>query len=269
KLNDKAKEAFQSLKRRILEEPILIEEDPDLPYKVETDASDFAIGGQLGQRDSERRLHPVAFFSKKLYRPELNYQIHDKELIVIIKAFKEWRSYLSGANHQVQVYTDHKNLIYFITTKELNKRQIRWAEFLSEYDVKILYKKGSENGRADALSRRADHEQRIDSTIQAILRSNEDGIMTLNTTYRMKPDGSWEQRIKDALPMDEWFQEQQAEDPETDHARYQDKTYVPEALRKELIQQIHENPMAGHQGIAKTKQRIQRYYGFPELAKLV
>ena len=120
--------------------------DPERPFEVETDASDYALGGQLGQRDDERRLHPVAFFSKKLNGPELNYQINDKELMAIIEAFKKWKHYLSGTNHQVKVYTDHKNLTYFTTTKELNKRQTRWSEFLSEFNFRIIYRKGKENG---------------------------------------------------------------------------------------------------------------------------
>jgi len=67
----------------------------------------------------------VAFFSKKLYRLELNYSIYDKELIAIIESFKEWRPYLSGTKHQVKVYIDYKNLIYFTTSKDLNQRQLR------------------------------------------------------------------------------------------------------------------------------------------------
>jgi hypothetical protein len=156
--DDLTESAFQQIKRAILAEPVLAMPDPDKEFEVETDASDFAIGGQLGQRDTEGRLHPIAFFSKKLNGPELNYQIHDKELMAIIEAFKEWRPHLSGTTHQVKVYTDHKNLTYFTTTKELNKRQTRWAEFLSEFNFRIIYRKGNENGRADALSRRSDHE---------------------------------------------------------------------------------------------------------------
>ena len=63
--------------------------DPIQPFKVKTDASDYAIGGQLSQRDDNGKLHLVAFFSKKLNGPQLNYQIHDKELIAIIEAFRE------------------------------------------------------------------------------------------------------------------------------------------------------------------------------------
>ncbi|TPX08981.1 uncharacterized protein E0L32_009560 [Thyridium curvatum] len=115
--------AFDKLKELILQEPILKIPDPEKPFEVETDASEFALGGQLGQRDEEGRVHPVAFYLKKLNGPELNDQIHDKELMAIIEAFREWKHYLTGTKHPVKVYTDHKNLTNFTTTKALNKRQ--------------------------------------------------------------------------------------------------------------------------------------------------
>ena len=88
---------------------------------------------------------------------EINYQIYDKELLAIVEAFREWRVYLEGAKYQIIVLIDHKNLIYFTTTKELNRRQVRWAETLASYDFHISYIKGNENARADALSRKAEY----------------------------------------------------------------------------------------------------------------
>src|SRR4051812_6184472 len=96
--------------------------DPKKLFEAKTDASDYAVGGQLGQQDANGKLHPVAFFSKKLSGPQLNYPIYDKELLAIIEAFREWRPYLSGTTYEVQVYTDYKNLQYFTSTKELNGR---------------------------------------------------------------------------------------------------------------------------------------------------
>jgi hypothetical protein len=99
-------------------------------------------------------LHPVAFLSNKLAAAELNYEIYDKEMLAIVRAFQEWRHYLQGAKHRTTVYTDHRNLEYFTTTKVLNRRQARWAELLSTFDFQIVYRKGSSNGKPDALSRR-------------------------------------------------------------------------------------------------------------------
>ena len=83
--------AFQQIRSAITADPVLILPNPNTPFEVEANASDFAIGGQLGQRDENGRLYLVAFFSKKLEGPRLNYPIHDKELLAIIEVFQEWR----------------------------------------------------------------------------------------------------------------------------------------------------------------------------------
>ncbi|EMT67194.1 hypothetical protein FOC4_h10016567, partial [Fusarium odoratissimum] len=87
---------------------------------------------------------------------ELNYPIYDKEFLAIVNCFKEFRHYLRGSKHQVKVFTDHKNIAYFATTQELNRRQLRYAEYLCEFDFTIAHCKGTDNGRADAISRRPD-----------------------------------------------------------------------------------------------------------------
>ena len=160
--------AFEELKRRFTEAPILAIFDPELPIIVETDASDYAIGACISQLGKDGRLHPIAFYSRKMSPAEANYDIHDKELLAIVAAFQEWRVYLEGPKHPVKVLTDHKNLTYFTTTKVLNRRQVRWAELLASYNFQIHYHKGSENGRADALSRRSDHDPSSSPTSQKL-----------------------------------------------------------------------------------------------------
>ena len=124
----------------------------------------------MGQRDDNRKLHPVAFISQQIKGAALNYGVGDKELLAIVEACRQWRVYLSGAKYPVKIYTDHKNLTSFTTTKELNKRQVRWSEELAEFDLQIHYRKGSENQRADALSRRSDHKQETPPDTGNILR---------------------------------------------------------------------------------------------------
>jgi RNase H-like domain found in reverse transcriptase len=82
---------------------------------------------------------------------EMNYPIHDKEMLAIVRAFEHWRSELEGTDHLVEVLTDHKALEYFISTKALSARQACWAEVLSQYNFKILYRPGSTN-TADPLT---------------------------------------------------------------------------------------------------------------------
>jgi hypothetical protein len=87
---------------------------------------------------------------------ERNYNIHDKELLAVFRSFKAWRYYLKGANHQVDVFSNHKNLTYFTKAQILNQRQARWATFLSRFDFQMFHKAGTSN-HSDPLSRQADH----------------------------------------------------------------------------------------------------------------
>ena len=126
KIDTQCEQAFQELKKRFTTAPILAHFDPNIEAIVETDASDFALGGVLSQRNTETgKLHPIAFHSRKFSPAEINYEIHDKELLAVVDCFKVWRRYLEGAMHTVQVFSDHQNLEYFSTTKVLNRRQAR------------------------------------------------------------------------------------------------------------------------------------------------
>ena len=121
---------------------------------METDSSDFVTAGVLSQMH-DGMLRPVAFFSKKMSPAECNYMIYDKELLAIVKSFKTWRPELASVDRPVKVYTDYKNLEHFMTTKQLNRRQARWAEFLSEFNFKISYRPGKQGEKPDVLTRRS------------------------------------------------------------------------------------------------------------------
>ena len=148
----KQKEAFKKLKKKFTSASILASFDPERKIILKINASDQALGSCLSQPDAERQLHPVAYRFRKFSGPELNYDVHDKELLAIVDAFEEWQAYLEESRHPIVVYSDHKNLSYLTTTKKLNRQQVRWAELLASYDFQIHYRKGSENGQADALS---------------------------------------------------------------------------------------------------------------------
>ena len=137
--DERCQEAFDSLKARFSSAPILKHFDPELQTVLETDASDFAISGILSQFHA-KILHPVAFMSGKMSKAERNYDIHDKEMLAIVRSAKQWRHYLEGTKHTLAIITDHANLQYFMTTKMLNRRQARWMEELSELNFKIIYR---------------------------------------------------------------------------------------------------------------------------------
>ena len=129
--------------------------DAEKEIIVETDASDYVSAGIMSQYDDNGVLHPVAYFSKKYSPAECNYEIYDKDLMAIIRYFKEWRLELESTPHPIRVLSDHKNLEYFISMKLLSRRQARWSEFLSRFNFKIVYRPGKAGAKLDALTRRS------------------------------------------------------------------------------------------------------------------
>jgi len=150
--------AFEDLKMAVTTAPVLMSPQDSEPFQVEVDSSDFAIGAVLSQQlTADGKWHPVAFYSKSLSSVERNYKIHDKEMLAIICALEEWRHFLEGATHPVEIWTDHKNLEYFMTAKKLNRRQARWSLHLARFNFLLHHCPGHTMGKPDALSRRANH----------------------------------------------------------------------------------------------------------------
>ena len=144
--------AFDSLKKMVIEAPILANYKQGVKTMVETDSSDYVNSGVLSQLGDDGLLHLVTFFSKNLNPTECNYEIYDKELLAIIRCFEQLRSELEGIGVPVKVIIDHKSLEYFMTIKKLTRRQACWTEFLSEFNFVISYISGKENQKADSLT---------------------------------------------------------------------------------------------------------------------
>ena len=113
--------------------------------------------------------HPVAFMSKSLSLVEHNYEIHDKEMLTIIQALQEWRHFVEGAKHQFEIWTDHKNLKYFMAAKQLNRRQAQWSLYLSQFNFLLHHRPGKSMGKPDVLSQRANHGTGSDDNSNIIL----------------------------------------------------------------------------------------------------
>ncbi|KAE8689381.1 putative amine oxidase [Hibiscus syriacus] len=142
-------EAFDDLKKVVISEPVLTLPDLEKPLEVETDASDYVIGGVLLQNK-----HPVAFESMKLNETEARYTAPEKELLAVIHCFRIWRHYLLGSKFVVK--TDNTAVSHFLTQAKLTAKQARWQEFLAEFDFNFEHKAGKKNQVADALSRMTD-----------------------------------------------------------------------------------------------------------------
>ncbi len=145
-----ATEAFNTLKETFISAPILVHPDPDKAFVIEVDASTTGLGAVLSQQQgTPAKLHPCAFFSRKLSPAERNYDIGNRELLAIKLALEEWRHWLEGAQQPFVVLTDHKNLEYLREAKRLNPRQARWALFFTRFNFSISYRPGSWNLKAD------------------------------------------------------------------------------------------------------------------------
>lgn len=153
KWTDEANKSFERLKHMFTTAPVLMQFNAERETIVETDASMWSIGGTLMQYDEEGVLRPCAYYSKKNNPAECNYEIYDKEMLAIVRCLEEWDAELRSVEKFV-IHSDHKNLEYFMTTRKLSERQMRWSLILSQYNFAISYVPGSQNERADALSRR-------------------------------------------------------------------------------------------------------------------
>ena len=161
--------AFKALKHAITTTPVLIFLSDTRKFRIEVDASNFATGVVLSQLQDDGKWHPVGFISKSLSDVEWNYEIHDKEMLVIVRALEEWQHFLEGAHKKVDVWTDHWNLQYFQTAQHLNCQQACWSLFLSCFDFELHHHPGHSMGKPDTLSQRADHPHGSDNNSNIML----------------------------------------------------------------------------------------------------
>ncbi|KAK1580766.1 hypothetical protein QYE76_037337 [Lolium multiflorum] len=139
--------AFDELKKRLTEAPLLALPDFSKTFEIECDASGLGIGGVLMQNGK-----PVAYYSEKLDGARLNYPIYDKELYALVRVLEVWQHYLWPK--EFVIHSDHESLKYLKSQHNLNKRHAKWVEFIESFPYVIKYKKGKENVVADALSRK-------------------------------------------------------------------------------------------------------------------
>ncbi|MBW0504859.1 hypothetical protein O181_044574 [Austropuccinia psidii MF-1] len=142
---------FQILKEAFTTAPILSHFTPSLLSILETDYSDYALSALLSQVDDSGK-HPIGFDSCKLIPAELSYEVHDKEILGILWALKSWRAFLLSLSYPFEILKDHPSLQYFMSSKDLTRRQAHWAKFLSEFHFTITYHPGRIDTLPDSLS---------------------------------------------------------------------------------------------------------------------
>ena len=147
--SDRCQGAFEDLKDAMMRDPVIALPDLTKPFEVQTDASDFALGGVLVQEG-----HPVAYESRKLSDAERRYTAQENELLAVIHCLRVWRHYLLGSKFVVK--TDNSAVSHFLTQPKLTPKQARWQEFVAEFDLQFEHRAGRTNQAADALSRKAE-----------------------------------------------------------------------------------------------------------------
>jgi hypothetical protein len=286
--NAEHRTAFWRLKERITSSPVLIFPSDDKPYKLEADSSNFATGAILSQEGEDGKWHPVAFMSKSLNEVERNYDIHDMEMLAIIRALEEWRHYLEGTKHTFQIWTDHKNLEYFMTAKKLNRRQARWSLFLSRFDFSLHHRPGKSSGKPDALSRRPDHGKgENDNENVTLLKPSYFLIQALKQGHALVNGDEAEilKKIRNCKDLDEKVVKAVEEMKDSNFKKldghewseeqglilFRGKVYVPKnpEIRREIVKLHHDSVIAGHPGRWKTLELVTRNYWWPGISRYI
>ena len=238
--------------------------DIDKKMRMEVDALDYATGEVLSMEYEDSLWRLVAFLSKSLNETERNYEIHDKEMLAIIRGLEAWRHLLEGVQFKFEIWTDHKNLEYFIKAQKLNRRQARWVLYLSRFDFTLKHVAGTKMGKADGLSRRADWKvgTERDNENQVFIKDN--WICSMQKVIVERPEVELLEKIKKARSKDEdvvrvveemkkvgvkKLQENELQ-IEGDLVLKEEKVYVPkdEELRVEVVRLHHDVPAVGHGG---------------------
>jgi hypothetical protein len=276
----KAQEAFDGLREAFTTAPVLQHFDETKPVVLEADASDLALGAVISQYGDDGLLHPVAFHSRKFGPAELNYEIYDKELLAIVDSLEQYRHMFEGLGHQIAIYSDHHNLLWFTETKVYNRRQARWAEKLSKYDFVIHFRPGTQGGKPDALSRRPDYvSENSVREPSPVLKPSQFTSSEVKVTAPGESLGNADlrQSILEAIPKDPVANAHRNSRPDGFSVEEgglllkEGRVYVPEdnGVKLRILEECHDGKAAGHLGQEKTLERVERDYVWPGMRKFV
>lgn len=240
--------AFDDLKSALSNPPVLVHADPSKPYTLYTDSSQVAHGAVLMQ-DHGNGLQPIAFFSHKLSSAERNYAVGELEMLAVVRALQQFRSYVEGAT--VTVLTDHANLVSSNTTQlPPSKRYARWIEYVMQFDMKLQYIKGSKN-IADVFSRRPDAAEINAAT--ALSFSLLDRIAGAYAADARYGDRRFVARLVFDGKLRVWLRD--------------GRVCVPNdvELKQDILHMCHDADASGHLGVNKTHGRVASRFWWPRM----
>ena len=155
--NDLEAKAFQQLKNVFIKKSILRHFDSDKKIWIKTNAFDYVVVVILFQKNKNDILHSIVYMFKQMSLAKCNYEIYDKELLIIIRVFEEWHFECVDISMKelIKIINDHQNLQIFMITKQLNRRQARWVEFLSKFNFQIVYRSSAQDVKSNNLTKRS------------------------------------------------------------------------------------------------------------------
>lgn len=245
---EEANLAFEKLKNSLVSAPILANPDFNLPFVIETDSSDLAIGAVLVQvQEGERKT--IAYFSKKLSSTQKRYSATERECLAVLLSIENFKHFVEGSQFVVQ--TDAMSLTFLQTMSIESKspRIARWALKLSKYDIKLQYKKGTENIPADCLSR---------SVNQVTVDLPDPYIAGLRSQVEKFPERYSDFKVSDDQVYKYVTNSTTAEDPASKWKRV-----VPLCDRIKVTQEIHDQ---AHLGYQKTLQKVRERFYWPRMS---
>ena len=277
---ERQQNAFDELKTTLCTAPVLLIPNPDLPFTLNVDACDYAVGGTL-QQDHGNGLQPVAFRSRKLNPAERNYDVREKEFLAFVDACSVWRHYLHSEKPFLFL-TDHDSLKYHKTMPNLSGRLARWIEKLAEFNYTVMHIAGTKNIVADAISRRSDLKgNRFAALATESSSVDADASATPSTDPPVQNAGlsstivksSIADRIRDAAKTDTDYLARIASPASTTTVRdgmlfESDRLIVPndKTLRTQLLAECHDSTTGAHFGRDKTLSAMKARFRWPGMA---
>ena len=267
--------ALDALIKAVTQGPTLAQPDLSLPFFLQVDASAYATGAILTQKDTRGKHRTVGFLSKTFNEAERNYDIHDRELLAVYRVLTHWRHLLLSSPHVTTVLTDHKNLEYYKEPHHINRRVARYVQRMQDYNFVIQHIPGESN-KSNALSRRPDYDQGTsDNTNVTVLPPH---LFVQTTTL-----SCLFARATTLSSVDERVRAHQLQQPELlskwattyplkqigELHWYGDRLVVVEdtSLKKGVISLYHDSPTAGHPGISNTTWAIAWDFWWPAMKK--
>jgi hypothetical protein len=269
--------AFEQLKAALVSKRVMAYPDPHRPYKLYTDACDYAVGAILVQLDAKGTERPIQYISHQLSTTQRKWATIEKEAYAVVYAITKLRTYLYGA--KFTIYTDHKPLTSLFTKEMVNTKIQRWAVLIAEYGARIEYRKGKNNIRADMLSR-------IESDSQEVAVFTDYEEQQLNEIDEdcdwLRADGFDVKAIRDAQAAE--FPNERDEAATEDDSEYSliadilystrrpypaaivyPRVLLPKAWRDRITTRAHGE--VGHMAAHKTMKRVTEAYVWPGMRK--